>query len=228
MLRSCRLTLAAAKRSLRDQFQLQVLRHQQTASKMEKFDLPQRLQGSTPSVWNEYIALAMQYKPLNLGQGFPDDAAPEYVTHSLADIAKDENPLLHQYTRGYGHVRLVYALSKLYSGLVGQQLNPLSDILITSGAYEALYSTIMGHVDVGDEVIIIEPFFDCYEPMVKMAGGVPRFIPLKLVGNLIEKQKLDPVLKCSYFSARQMVPLAQQTGCWTIPNSRACSTRKPR
>ncbi|KAH8337280.1 kynurenine aminotransferase [Drosophila kikkawai] len=180
MLRSCR---RLATRSLRDQLQFQVKRHQKTAatcSDMDKFDLPKRLQGSTPSVWNEYIALAMQYKPLNLGQGFPDDAAPEYVTHSLADIAKDENPLLHQYTRGYGHVRLVQALSKLYSGLVSKELNPLTDILITSGAYEALYSTIMGHVDVGDEVIIIEPFFDCYEPMVKMAGGVPRFIPLKL------------------------------------------------
>ncbi|KAH8273666.1 hypothetical protein KR018_007566, partial [Drosophila ironensis] len=149
-------------------------------SVMERFELPKRLQDSTPSVWNEYIALAMQYKPLNLGQGFPDDPAPEFVIQALVDIAKGENPLLHQYTRGYGHIRLVQALAKLYSILVGQSLNALSEILVTSGAYEALYSTIMGHVDVGDEVIIIEPFFDCYEPMVKMAGGVPRFIPLKL------------------------------------------------
>ncbi|XP_001359645.3 kynurenine--oxoglutarate transaminase 3 [Drosophila pseudoobscura] len=188
MLRNCRSALQPIRLLLtaKDPCQPQPQRQQQSAAaaaasgSMEKFDLPKRLQGSTPSVWNEYIALAMQYKPLNLGQGFPDDAAPEYVTHSLADIAQDENPLLHQYTRGYGHVRLVQALSKLYSGLVGRELNPLSDILITSGAYEALYSTIMGHVDVGDEVIIIEPFFDCYEPMVKMAGGVSRFIPLKL------------------------------------------------
>uniref|UniRef100_A0A1A9WRS4 Aminotransferase class I/classII large domain-containing protein n=1 Tax=Glossina brevipalpis TaxID=37001 RepID=A0A1A9WRS4_9MUSC len=146
---------------------------------MEKFNLPKRLQGSAPSVWNEYIALAMQYKPLNLGQGFPDDAAPAYVTNALSDISKDENPLLHQYTRGFGHMRLVQAISKLYSNLLHRELNPLTEILITSGAYEALYSSIMGHVDVDDEVIIIEPFFDCYEPMVKMAGGKPRFIPLK-------------------------------------------------
>ncbi|XP_017961760.1 kynurenine--oxoglutarate transaminase 3 isoform X1 [Drosophila navojoa] len=185
MLKNCQRVCALTRHTLYLNCFSQRLRHIHKVSaaansSMEKFDLPKRLQGSTPSVWNEYIALAMQYKPLNLGQGFPDDAAPDYVTNSLADIAKDENPLLHQYTRGNGHVRLVQALSKLYSGLVGKELNPLSDILITSGAYEALYSTIMGHVDEGEEVIIIEPFFDCYEPMVKMARGVPRFIPLKL------------------------------------------------
>ncbi|XP_054726298.1 kynurenine aminotransferase isoform X1 [Anastrepha obliqua] len=157
----------------------QLQQGEQFNTTMDKFGLPKRLQGSKPSVWNEYIALAMQYKPLNLGQGFPDELPPSYVTDALADIAKSDNPMLQQYTRGYGHVRLVQALSKLYSKLVAHELNPLSDILITSGAYEALYSAIMGHVDVGDEVIIIEPFFDCYEPMVKMAGGVPRFIALK-------------------------------------------------
>lgn len=56
----------------------------------------------------------MQYKPLNLGQGFPDDAAPEYVTKALADIANDENPLLHQYTRGFVCITLnVIAISQL-------------------------------------------------------------------------------------------------------------------
>ncbi|XP_067644715.1 kynurenine aminotransferase isoform X2 [Eurosta solidaginis] len=158
---------------------LQLHQYEQYTTTMEKFGLPKRLQGSKPSVWNEYIALAMQYKPLNLGQGFPDELPPSYVTDALADIAHSDNPLLQQYTRGYGHVPLVQALSKLYSKLVGRDINPLSEILITSGAYESLYSSVMGHVDVGDEVIIIEPFFDCYEPMVKMAGGIPRFIALK-------------------------------------------------
>lgn len=80
---------------------------------------------------------------------------------------------------------MVRALSKLYSKLVGRQINERTEIVTTSGAYEALFSAISGHTDVGDEVIVIEPFFDCYEPMIKYAGGTPKFIPLRLVRMLI-------------------------------------------
>lgn len=76
---------------------------------------------------------------------------------------------------------MVQAVATLYSQLVGRPIDPMNEVLITSGAYEALYSTIQGHVEEGDEVVIIEPFFDCYDPMVKFAGGVPRYVPLRLV-----------------------------------------------
>ena len=57
-------------------------------------------------------------------------------------------------------------------------IDPQSEVLVTDGAYEALFCAIMGNVNPGDEVIIIEPYFDCYEPMVKLAGGIPKFIAL--------------------------------------------------
>lgn len=145
----------------------------------DKFKMPQRYQGSQQSVWVEYIQLAAEHKPLNLGQGFTDYPVPAYITDALfKSAAHSEQPLLNQYTRGFGHPRLVQALAKLYSQLIDRQINANTEVLVTCGAYEALYAAIQGNVDVGDEVIIIEPFFDCYEPMVKMAGGISRFIPL--------------------------------------------------
>ncbi|XP_060523611.1 kynurenine aminotransferase isoform X2 [Cylas formicarius] len=93
-----------------------------------------------------------------------------------------------------GHPRLVAALAKLYSKLLGRELNPQTEVLTTLGAYEALYSSITGHVDTGDEVIIIEPFFDCYEPMVRYAGGVPRFIPLRPKNNGPVQSSADWIL----------------------------------
>ena len=122
----------------------------------------------------------MEVKPLNLGQGFPDFAAPDNVRNALSRVANDEsNVLLNQYTRGFGHPRLVNALAKLYTQEMGRPLDPMQEVLVTAGAYESLFVAIMGVVNPGDEVIIIEPFFDCYEPQVKLAGGIPVFVPLR-------------------------------------------------
>lgn len=81
----------------------------------------------------------------------------------------------------------------MYSKLINRELNPQTEILVTSGAYEALFSAIIGHVDVGDEVIIIEPFFDCYEPMVITAGGTPKFIPLRPVSLYLYYHLTDQI-----------------------------------
>lgn len=117
---------------------------------------------------------------MNLGQGLPDDLIPNYVIKSLNDVVNDPSTALHQYTRGFGHPRLINAISALYTNLLhmSNPINPQTEVLVTDGAYEALFCAIMGNVNPGDEVIIIEPYFDCYEPMVKLAGGIPRFIAL--------------------------------------------------
>lgn len=77
-----------------------------------------------------------------------------------------------------GHPRLVKILARLYSHLLQQTVDPFQHILTTLGAYEAIYCSIFGLINPGDQVIIIEPHYDCYVPIVNAAGGVPVFIPL--------------------------------------------------
>ncbi|XP_071480843.1 kynurenine--oxoglutarate transaminase 3-like [Diadema antillarum] len=140
----------------------------------------EHLRGLEGSVWVEFGKLATEAKAINLGQGFPDFAPPNPVTEALTDILKpSSNPLMNQYTRSYGHIRLVNAIAALYSKFLGREVDPMNGVLVSVGAYGSLYYAINSHFNPGDECIIIEPFFDCYEPMVRMARGVPRFIPLR-------------------------------------------------
>lgn len=73
-------------------------------------------------------------------------------------------------------------VASLYSRIYNRNLDPTSEVLITCGAYESLYCAINGNIEPGDEVIIVEPAFDCYEPMTLVAGGTVKFIPLRKVG----------------------------------------------
>ncbi|XP_069795223.1 kynurenine--oxoglutarate transaminase 3-like isoform X2 [Narcine bancroftii] len=138
-----------------------------------------RIAGLDKNVWVEFTKLAAEPGVVNLGQGFPDLPPPSHLLEGLADAAVSENFMLHQYTRGFGHPPLVKALAELYGRVCGRSIDPNEDIVVTVGAYGSLSHSILGFVDEGDEVIIIEPFFDCYEAMIKMAGGVPIFISLK-------------------------------------------------
>lgn len=173
---------------------------------MDKFALSSKYKGLERNVWVEFIQLALEHKPLNLGQGLPDDLVPKYVLDSLRDVVSDPSVFMHQYTRGFGHPRLINAISKLYTRLLnrGSDINPQTEVLVTDGAYEALFCAIMGHVDVGDEVIIIEPYFDCYEPMVKLAGGTPRFIALTPTKGARSSAdwKLDPAQLEALFNSK--------------------------
>lgn len=140
--------------------------------------MTKRYENNPPSVVFEYIQLAMEHNPLNLGAGFTDYPIPIQITEALL-ASSDGNPLLNQYARSRGHPRLVRALANLYSQLTNRNIDAFKEVLVTVGGSEALYATIQGHVEEGDEVILIEPFYDCYEPMVKIAGGIPRCIPLR-------------------------------------------------
>lgn len=149
-----------------------------TSAKMAlKFKNAKRIEGLNSNVWVEFTKLAADPSVVNLGQGLPDISPPSYVKEELSKAALADN--LNQYTRGFGHPSLVKALSCLYEKIYQKQIDPNEEIIVTVGAYGSLFNAIQGLVDPGDEVIIMVPFYDCYEPMVRMAGATPVFIPLR-------------------------------------------------
>ncbi|KAL3076699.1 hypothetical protein niasHS_013495 [Heterodera schachtii] len=137
--------------------------------------------GAGKSIWVEFTALAVECNAVNLGQGFTDSPMPDFLARHLADIGKSpERTDFHQYTRGYGHPRLVSVLAKLYSRLLGVSVDAQSEVLVTVGAYLSLYYAFMGWLNAGDEAIIFEPAYDSYVSQIKMAGGIPVPVVLEL------------------------------------------------
>ena len=68
---------------------------------LDRFTLADKYKGLEKNVWVEFIQLALEYQPLNLGQGLPDDLVPTYVVDSLRDVVNDPSVFMHQYTRGF-------------------------------------------------------------------------------------------------------------------------------
>lgn len=133
------------------------------------------------SIWVEFTTLAAQTKAVNLGQGFPDTPCPSFVSDYLKEIADHPERIDYmQYTRGFGDPRLTLALSKLYSRTLGVNVNQNNDVLVTVGAYLALYYSFTAWLNKGDEVLVIEPTYDSYVPQISAAGGVPVPVILKL------------------------------------------------
>ena len=81
--------------------------HTEGSSKMSKFHLADKYKGLEKNVWVEFIQLALEHKPLNLGQGFPDDLVPDYVLNTLAEVVKEPSIFMNQYTRGFVSRRFV-------------------------------------------------------------------------------------------------------------------------
>lgn len=128
------------------------------------------------TIFSEINALAAQHNAVNLGQGKPDFDGPHAILKAAADALFDG--LHNQYAPGMGQPALQEAIAAHEHTFYNIELEPSRQVVVTVGATEALFAAILGLVDVGDEVIVFEPFYDSYIPNLRMAGAIPRYVPL--------------------------------------------------
>lgn len=135
-----------------------------------------RIRGFGTSIFSEMSRLALEHNAVNLSQGFPDFPGPDYIkAAAIAAINAD----LNQYAPSHGLPALRQAVAAKLQRYYGLQYDADTEVTVTSGATEALFSTITALVEPGDEVVIFQPFYDAYPPDVVMAGGVPRYVTLR-------------------------------------------------
>jgi aspartate/methionine/tyrosine aminotransferase len=128
------------------------------------------------SVFEVMSQLARETGAVNLGQGFPDDPGPLDVRRKAAEAVVDG---WNQYPPMMGLPELRQATATHYQHWQGLDLDPGSEIMVTSGATEAIAGALMALVSPGDEVVLFEPMYDAYVPLVRRAGGIPKFVTLR-------------------------------------------------
>lgn len=128
------------------------------------------------TIFTEVNTLAQQYNALNLGQGKPDFDTPQDIIMQLVHAAQSGQH--NQYAPGPGTASLRQAIVDHTARFYNLAINPLDGVVVTSGATEGIFSAILGLVDPGDEVIVIEPYYDSYVPNIIMANAVPVYVPL--------------------------------------------------
>jgi aspartate/methionine/tyrosine aminotransferase len=149
--------------------------------------LAARTAGFTESVIREMTRLNAIHGGINLAQGFPNFAAPQ----ALKDAAKRAiDADINQYAITWGAKSLRDALSRTYAELYRMTVDPETMLTVTCGATEAMISTLLALVDPGDEVIVLEPFYENYGPDTDIAGARPVYVPLRPPENVFDRDEL--------------------------------------
>jgi aspartate/methionine/tyrosine aminotransferase len=128
------------------------------------------------TVFEEMSGLARTLGAVNLGQGFPDDPGPEAIRAKAADAVLNG---YNQYPPMAGLPELRQAVAGHYARCQGLDLDPMSEVTVTSGATEALAVAFLGLIEPGDEVVVFQPLYDAYLPLIRRAGGSARLVTLR-------------------------------------------------
>ena len=128
------------------------------------------------TVFETMSRLAAERGAVNLGQGFPEDDGPRDIREAAAN-ATLEGP--NQYPSMRGLPALREAVAAHYNAHHSLDLDWAHEVTITSGATEAIAAALLAFIEPGDEVVLFEPLYDAYLPMVRRAGGIPRIVRLQ-------------------------------------------------
>src|SRR4051794_1238549 len=149
--------------------------------------LVSRMRGFGTTIFAEMTALAQRTGSINLGQGFPDTDGPAAVLDAaVAAIRGGRN----QYPPGPGVPELRRAVADHQRRFYGLDVDPDTEVLVTAGATEAIASALLALVDVGDEVVLFEPYYDSYAAAVALAGGERRTVVLRAPEFAVDEQAL--------------------------------------
>lgn len=131
-------------------------------------NIPKRSKNfDAPSVWLEFSPLSAQTGSINLGQGYPDWAPPAFLEKAASESIIGDK--FSTYARSAGHMPLVDEISNSYSTQLNHKIDGPKEVLVTVGATQALFLSIMTFIGKGDDVIVIEPAFDIYFGVLSMA-----------------------------------------------------------
>lgn len=127
------------------------------------------------TIFSVMTKMAIENNAINLSQGFPNFPVDSTLTELLQ---KNATGNLHQYAPMQGNLTLLSEVSKLIKKSYLREISIENELLITAGATQGIFTTIMALVNHGDEVIVLDPSYDCYSPAIILAGGIPVRIPL--------------------------------------------------
>ncbi len=145
------------------------------------------LSGLGTTIFTTMSALAVRHGAINLGQGFPDTEGPADVVRAAADALLDHR---NQYPPLTGLPELRQAVAAANRRFWGLDIDADRGVVVTSGATEALTASLMALLDPGDEIVLIEPLYDTYLPIVRMLGAVPRLVRLQPPGWVLPREAL--------------------------------------
>ena len=138
--------------------------------------LASRLREFGVTVFAEMSALAEATGAINLGQGFPDEDGPAVMIEAAIRAIRDGK---NQYPPGPGILELRRAIAEHQRRFYGLEFDPESEVLVTTGATEAITAAVLALCEPGDEVVLFEPYYDSYAPAVALAGARRRVVPLR-------------------------------------------------